>query len=122
MNLVGYNSDIIRCEEILKNCPFQNDIDEMINYIDVIDNASLIPDPNFNTLINASEILTEVTKDEMINCDIEIDSNLKMFEESPTYTDLNTSSSFLDDAYFAKKLSVIKKLDFESESLDEDEE
>ena len=122
MNLVGYNSDIIRCEEILKNCPFKNDIDEMINYIDVIDNASLIPDPNFNTLINASEILTEVTKDEMINCDIEIDSNLKMFEESPTYTDLNTSSSFLDDAYFAKKLSVIKKLDFESESLDEDEE
>lgn len=125
MNLVGYNSDILRCEETLKNCPFQNDIDEMINYLDVIDNASLIPNPHSNTLENASEILTEVTKDEMINCDIEIASNLKMLEESPTNTYSNTSSVIFydsDDDIFPKKLSMVKKLEFESESSLEDEE
>ena len=125
MNLVGYNSDILRCEETLKNCPFQNDIDEMINYLDVIDNASLIPNPHSNTLENASEILTEVTKDEMINCDIEIASNLKMLEESPTNTVSNTSSVIFydsDDDIFPKKLSMVKKLEFESESSLEDEE
>ena len=125
MNLVGYNSDILRCEETLKNCPFQNDIDEMINYLDVIDNASLIPNPHSNTLENASEILTEVTKDEIMNCDIEIASNLKMLEESPTNTDSNTSSVIFydsDDDIFPKKLSMVKKLEFESESSLEDEE
>ena len=125
MNLVGYNSDILRCEETLKNCPFQNDIDEMINYLDVIDNASLIPNPHSNTLENASEILTEVTKDEIMNCDIEIASNLKALEESPTNTDSNTSSVIFydsDDDIFPKKLSMVKKLEFESESSLEDEE